>query len=43
MVPSVSTVMDEPEVGEEAEPDDVREEEGKKRRKKGEKVSESIF
>ena len=39
VTPTVSAVMDEPEVGEEVEPSETRdEEEGKRRRKKGEKV-----
>ena len=38
--PEVSRVIDEPEVGEEVEPSEVvKEEEGKKRKKRGEKVS----
>ena len=41
--PEVSAVMDEPEVGEEVEPTEGNEEEeGKRRKKKGEKVS-SVF
>ena len=39
VTPSVSRVMDEPEVGEEVEPSETKEEqEGSRRRKKGEKV-----